>query len=355
MKASELADRLRLLPPEYIRRVPPYIYNKPDSNDIPSIVKYRHGELIYKTPGINYYILNDVVVCHEGLVFTLAGQIIEESIRETPLATVEYYSTKLASGDLDIKVLPASNEVLLMKKFGATNYGHFIYEMAPLIYLINSFSVSSKFSVLAHDTNFKNITDQIFGIFGIDRRDVYYSGNDPVLVKRLLLVHGVTCHSIYASRLIQDFFDFISGPITPGRDKKIFVSRSLASTRRFLNSEEIEMYFSNNGYIIINPERLSFTDQMSIFKGANNVIGASGAALTNIVFCQPGSDIFCIMPENASEVLFWHLANLAKLRYFEWRVPTFGPQLGPLDWDRDMVIDIDKLDSIIKNYNTLIF
>jgi capsular polysaccharide biosynthesis protein len=102
----------------------------------------------------------------------------------------------------------------------------------------------------------------------------------------------------------RDLYDRISrefagaGGSAVGR--RIFLSRrsvTLQSGGRYralLNEDELVEGFTDQGFEIIEPEGLSFADQIRIFRESELVVGLGGAALFNVVFCRPGTRVVSI-------------------------------------------------------------
>lgn len=92
--------------------------------------------------------------------------------------------------------------------------------------------------------------------------------------------------------------------------RKIFLSRKNASAARLENETEIAMLFRQYGFEIVCPETLSLEKQISLFHQAKCVAGASGAALTNIIYCQPGTEVVCIIPKEHRFYMYSTIAYL---------------------------------------------
>jgi len=71
--------------------------------------------------------------------------------------------------------------------------------------------------------------------------------------------------------------------------KRIFLSRKNASDRRRFNEEELIQVCADFGFEVVFPEKLSFCEQMSLFNQAEWIVGGSGAAFTNLLFCKEKS------------------------------------------------------------------
>ncbi len=91
--------------------------------------------------------------------------------------------------------------------------------------------------------------------------------------------------------------------------EKIYLRRN-AQIRNVLNFDEVESFFLSKGFKIIEPENLSFQEQVSIFSHAKIIVGATGAAFANIIFCQKNTRIVIFLPE-IIETYFFYWQNLA--------------------------------------------
>jgi hypothetical protein len=66
---------------------------------------------------------------------------------------------------------------------------------------------------------------------------------------------------------------------------------------RYISREEellLEDYFIKKGYTIINPENLTFFEQINYYYNATHIVSQRGAALLNTLFCDPGTNIFIL-------------------------------------------------------------
>ncbi|MFZ4739763.1 MAG: glycosyltransferase family 61 protein [Bacteroidales bacterium] len=68
---------------------------------------------------------------------------------------------------------------------------------------------------------------------------------------------------------------------------RIFISRSKsANKKRTFNEAEIFDILKSYNFKIVYPENFSFTDQIALFNHADLIVGATGAAFTNLLFCK---------------------------------------------------------------------
>lgn len=71
--------------------------------------------------------------------------------------------------------------------------------------------------------------------------------------------------------------------------RKIYLTRKHANRRKLLNEEELLRVLERQGFEEVVPEKLSVSEQAALFHESKWVVGLYGAALCNVVFCQPGS------------------------------------------------------------------
>ena len=76
-----------------------------------------------------------------------------------------------------------------------------------------------------------------------------------------------------------------------GAGRKIFIGRGGAEHRALIHEGKIAAMLSGRGFESVKCEKLSVQEQANIFGSAEVVVGAHGAALTNLVFCRPGTPV----------------------------------------------------------------
>jgi capsular polysaccharide biosynthesis protein len=82
--------------------------------------------------------------------------------------------------------------------------------------------------------------------------------------------------------------------------KRIFVSRRSISRqkggayRALLNEDALIDAIRSAGFTVVEPESLSFPEQICMFSEAEIVVGLGGAGMFNTVFCRPGTKVVTI-------------------------------------------------------------
>jgi len=98
---------------------------------------------------------------------------------------------------------------------------------------------------------------------------------------------------------------------------KIFIDRSAAPLThgQFINDAEISEFLINKGFTKYRIEKLNFLEEIYLFKNASYVIGAHGAGLTNITFCEKGTKVIEIRSKNHSNSIYSSLSAINNLDY----------------------------------------
>lgn len=88
----------------------------------------------------------------------------------------------------------------------------------------------------------------------------------------------------------------IAAVSAPKRQRRRFFVRRCSGTRQVLNEGDVRDLLINDwGFEELYPEALTFADQVRSFHDADVVVGVQGSALSNCVFCRPGTRViaFC--------------------------------------------------------------
>jgi capsular polysaccharide biosynthesis protein len=183
------------------------------------------------------------------------------------------------------------------------NYYHLMYEFAIKFLLLNTINIPENIPVYTDQVcfdipQFKELLD----IMNIKKYPLIAASKDCSYMTKKL--YYINCPHIMPPNYIDDndikFEDVqfdISGlkklreyllPYSSKKSfpEKIFISRKNASGLRKFNEDEVIELVTKFGFEVVYPEKLSIRDQIALFNQAKYIIGGSGAAFTNILFCN---------------------------------------------------------------------
>lgn len=182
---------------------------------------------------------------------------------------------------------------LILAATGGESYYHWMMDVLPRIGLAkkNGFKLESfdHFVVNGITKPFQQETLHALGIplekcrvFG--KRKKAYLCEDAILPS-LPGPMGLPC---------PETVEFLNSIFSAGQEKGaklLFVGRGKGDRRPLEEAERIWTGLQKLGFAQIEPEKMSVAEQARAFRSARVIVGAHGAALANLVFCRPGTQV----------------------------------------------------------------
>lgn len=295
--------------------------------------------------------LADVWVAKEGLVFDRAGNLYRDTITQHSPSEVEqaHAAVLAAIAGSGLEAEPdTGGPVLLCKKRGIGNYGHWMMEMLPKAQLVHRHlpELEVRFLVAHAPGPLNDSMAFSLSMLGIDLTRTIVADDTPRRFADLLLVVGLSEHGGYMSPLVLDGLDALAGGVAAVRAERLFVTRRATGFRRVVDEDALIAHAQARGYTLVDPAALTLPQQVALFKGATRIVGVMGAAMTNIAFAPPGARVVTLTPAGMPDTFFWFIATLRGLDYTEVRCPQSGPVQGVMPWDTDLVLSVEDRDRI---------
>ena len=219
--------------------------------------------------------------------------------------------------------------------WACTNYYHFTFEILSRLMYVDGRSEYRDFPILV-DAGALAIP-QLKDMF--DMVNVYHHPIIPiheyerVHVKNLVYVsrnlwmapgmrRGITADAqdnLMSSSMADNIRNRILGESRQERressGKKIFLSRRNCKVQRLVNADEVEKIFAESGYQIVFTEKMTFDEQTELFNNADAIVGVTGAAFTNIVYCHEGTQVGIIISDDQPAYFYSNIANMIKVEF----------------------------------------
>ena len=122
--------------------------------------------------------------------------------------------------------------------------------------------------------------------------------------------------------------------------KRFFISRKRTRGRNIINFSELETALQKHDVAGVELETLSFSEQIRLFRDANLVVGAHGAGLTNLLFCQPGTKVLELVNHHYACQMYYYLAAVLGLDHHYLVGKTAG-SADPVF--QDLTLDIGEI------------
>jgi capsular polysaccharide biosynthesis protein len=199
---------------------------------------------------------------------------------------------------------------------GFHNYGHFLFDGLPFASLLATLLPDVPIAFVG--PRLSDWQRAILAALGL--LDRYLPLDGPTRFARLIVSDTLTQHVAYPSRLIRPMLDTLRYRLgaRETRRRRVFVSRRTDTSKRVMrNRAEVEAAIAAMGFEIVAPDTLPFAEQVRLFAACDVVIGESGAGMANVAFCDPGTLVLEIQPENFFEG--W-TRNTSMVMGLEWHV-----------------------------------
>lgn len=298
------------------------LHNSRDYYDFPPVyVAQLSSASVYG--GTNLVFFQDLVICHD--LYDFDRDYTSEELHGRHVIDAKKKRMRL------LKIDPAPEKIAEAAAFldaCATNYAHWLTEVLPRIAAFCSIERYADVAIIVDDGLHYNIIETLSHVVGsgrkiimlpkgrsIDVASLYVTsvtGYVPFDVRGSVLVdrsHGK--FSSFALDLVRKrFHTYMRIPLAPGLPKKIYVRRS-SGVRNIANSEELERFLVLHGFFIIEPEKLTFIQQVDLFQSVETIIAPTGAALANAIFCRPGTRVAVLMSKHKRMIYRYWLNLLA--------------------------------------------
>jgi hypothetical protein len=156
----------------------------------------------------------------------------------------------------------------------------------------------------AFNINYQKIDQLVFG----DRSlNAYKYGSVPLKMSGIQLIsNGFDSKGFHAfpPAVARRIKAQVKNPDLPPGPVRMFLTRS-SSYRDITNKAEVESYFVQRGFTLVNPEQIAYEELVRQASDTESVAIYYGSALTNMVYFKPGTRIYILksasyMQENLS-------------------------------------------------------
>jgi hypothetical protein len=174
------------------------------------------------------------------------------------------------------------------------NYFHWCLELLPKVHLLGSgglFEPKKDIFLVNHDEARYQI--QTLALLGLHAPNIArtYPGIKITADELIVPSHSWRHEAVprWATQFVRE--SFLRQGSHAGDYMKLFLDRGAAQRRRILNQAEVHQYLSRRGYTIVDTAKLSFEEQVSLFRGARSIISYHGAGLANLCFVEAGTSL----------------------------------------------------------------
>lgn len=328
---SKGVEKIQLVSEEYVDTPKPKVFPERDQDYLvsphdqynfpPIYVAILNKGLIYG--GTNLTLMEDVVICHD--LFDCERDYTSEELHGRTLIDTKRKRIRwLLHDETPVSVPVAASFVDVC----ASNYAHWLTEVLPRIAVFCAEKQFYDVPIVVNDGLHKNIIDSLFLFAGNEHEIIFLPVGRALSVDKLYLtsVAGYVpferrskefadhSHGVFSPRAFElirnqvaTFVEKLSEKSLP---KKIYLRRN-SGARKVTNSAELEALLVTQGYVIVDPEKLNFLTQVQLFSNAKIIVGSSGAAIANMIFCPFNTEIYIFISKNP-DTSYWYWQNMAR-------------------------------------------
>jgi len=242
------------------------------------------------------------------------------------------------------------------------NYYHWLIEFLPEYHLIEKLKLS-KYPLLVDEEvlNTPQLKQSLDIINSLKLPVIPIKKNHKYLVQELVYPSQMSWTAInirpYLNLKSTDSFTSVAAlqylqdklnlkKIT-SKKRKIYIARNGSLNRRFNETEIINLLQKYN-YEIVNPELLTFSDQVELFSQTKVIVAASGGGLTNLIFTPKGAKIICLMNTKVDFSSFSNLAEILEKEMIFLEGTIDKKDQTPYYYQKGLQVNIQKLEEILK-------
>lgn len=243
------------------------------------------------------------------------------------------------------------------------NYYHYIYEILVKWYLVDKMNIPPDVPVIV-DASARKIPQfaELLYIFSSGRDVIYVERGElrrvnelyypsmvnfiPPNLKKMedLRTEDVVFDLDSISYLRTHFLSCMgeTGSIHQNTPKKFFISRKSTKWRQY-NEDEVIKVVVSKGYEVVYPEMMTVKEQFSLFNNADEIVAASGAAISNIICCKPGTKVLVLVSVRIDGAIFSTIAKTLgiDMRYMVGTITNYN------NVQSDFRIDCDQLKEVL--------
>ena len=285
---------------------------------------------------------------HDARCFVYSDLIVlpnDKIINE--LKDVEYYRDKVDFTDeiilrdkdtlcqLNTKNVTVTQKIPSAIKIGGMfgfNYYHFVYQLLTRLNYTNDIDSSVPLLLDASARDIPTLK-QLVELANVQKREILYM--DYGCCYEIGDLYYITSPNIVAPNIKSKKFDlgkmaaFTSEGLAYLRDallphkstiqtpEYVFIARRKASKRRGYNEQECGEALKKLGFEEVYPETLTLAEQIAVFNNAKIIVGATGAAFTNLIYCNKNTNAVILSNYKIDLLYFSSIASFvgSKLVY----------------------------------------
>lgn len=291
-----------------------------------------------------------------------------------------YRNGKFLSRQWRTKALRFENTpvALIYDNWSATNYYHWMIESLPRLVFVTTCYPDCTLLLPHPAPSFIEESLRYFNVHNIHRLDrntglifakellfpelIYYYNPEEVPEIEPVRPAEATLAEKARVTLRTELISLVRGRLVPASAhaaawRKVYTTRSAASTRRLVNENQLLSILKSAGVDIINFETVNFEEQVRLMSETKLLIGVHGSNLVNMVFLPGRATVVELMNEEHFNEAYYLLASSFGFEYYS--VPcsaadkeTFAAADSVGRNDADLLVNVQAVEQVLNQFMT---
>ena len=200
---------------------------------------------------------------------------------------------------------------------GVPTFTHWLLDALPRLRLLPEFPPETQILVPCRLAGYQKETLALLGL--LER--VRYTPERHLLIEDYYFsapVAMIDCYDPYGIEYLREAF-FPKADTSYTGPKRFLIRRS-GKSRGIINEQEVNDFFTARGWGIVDTEKLTFAQEIQLFREAEAITGIFGSGFTNVLWCRPGC---AVLPMVADTWLDGYVEWIAQVLDLRWAFRIF--------------------------------
>jgi hypothetical protein len=298
-----------------------------------------------------FYLKNVTIFSDDGTVLTRCNKVFDEFSHYWSHSSVGQRLFRKPFYSLDLNPIHVEQTIALLATPECRNYYHWLFDLLPRLHLLES--VRPNIELYAVPLGLLPWQIETLHFLGIKQNQLLLLQPGRRVICRAIFIASLPgsegCSPPWALDFLREKFLLDGNAVILSHSKRLYVKRGASSGRPVVNEEALIKRLAKLGFDAVDPGSLSFRQQVSLFRTADFVVAAHGAALSNLVFSESGTKVLELFSQDYLRPdCYYTLSHLRGLDYRCWVDATPPGYSNP--WG-SIVPNPDEIEQIINNWD----
>ena len=254
-------------------------------------------QIVELDPTLTAIVPNGRIDARTGFALTEDGVIL----RRSNITKLPNEDRVRLAGIRDCEHETHSGECMSLLHPWATNYAHWLLDFLPRVILAQRTGFAGKVFIPATGPKF---LAESLKLLGFEDEAIVKTSADYLQAERLAVpvpaTYGLQSRPEYI-REIGDRMRCAVGAKASTKRRRLYISRK-AAERAIANEHEIQPILDKFGFETLQPEHMTFAEQVAAFSETEILMGPHGAGMYNALFMRPPAMAFEVLNEVRWEI-----------------------------------------------------